>query len=223
MPPREPLQLIDEYVAKYLDVLGFEGALPVIKIVDRLSVPWLGQCEWSTRRPETTTIYLQKRILGDPDTLERVVAHEVVHHVEALSITVQELALVKFGIRPPEHGQRFEELAALVNEAVGAGYVSRGSDESFVEAKTRPYLLLIMPPGSVVRDRWGYARAVKLGPKTKPRVERILAREPARLVYVDDPKWIKGPKIGEGGYSVPRSDSEQAELADLYEHAPPAP
>jgi hypothetical protein len=54
-------------------------------------------------------------------------------------------------------------------------------------------------------------------------VERTLARVPGKLVYVDDPKWIRGPKIGEGKYSFPRSDAEQAELADLYEHAPPAP
>jgi hypothetical protein len=219
----DSLPLIDEYVAKYLDVLGFEGALPVVKIVNRLSEPWLGACEWSPRDPVTTTIYLQERILVDPSTLERVVAHEVVHHVEAMTITVQELALMRLGVKRPSHGRRFEELAEQVNEAAGAGYVSSGSDESFVEASTKPYLLLIMPPGSVIRDRWGYARAVKLGPKTRPRVERTLARVPGKLVYVDDPKWIRGPKIGEGKYSFPRSDAEQAELADLYEHAPPAP
>ncbi len=93
-------------------LLAIAGEPPVVRLRDNLGSRWLGRSTWTSSRPETTLLEIQRSILGDARTLERVVAHEMIHHRDALAISKNEVALLRVGIRPESHGATFREGAA---------------------------------------------------------------------------------------------------------------
>jgi SprT-like family len=207
--------LIEVFVEKYMEVLDIEGQEPDIVIVDNLGSKWLGLCEWKPSRPDTTTIYLQRRIIDDEGTLERVVAHEMIHHEEMLNLSDVDKALLKLGrgrlLNP--HGPSFKRGQALINEVMGDDFVSEKSDQSFVYSKNeRSFYVLIMEGP---RGKLGWAWAVRLSPQMKNKVAREVASG-AKLVMTTDVRWTAGVKI-KSGMSLPRNDEETAALAELAE------
>jgi len=210
---------VDDLVTKYMDVLHIAGPRPVVVIRSHLGGRWLGRDQWSSRMPETTTMQIQRSILPHPLTLERVVAHEMVHHRNFLAMPREALDFAKYGIKPPAHGRDFLEGAAEVNALMGPGFVTIESDKEYVQAPlTRDLYVLIMP---VSRGRLGWAWAARLSPEAEEIVRKKTA-EGARLVRTNDRTWTAGrAKIRRyGGASVPKPGTPQeAALRELYERA----
>lgn len=202
---------------KYADVLGSD-TLPEIKIRDSvISAKWLGRTLWTVHKPNQTIVELQRSILADDRTLERVIAHEMVHHVEMLEIYPSDVLLMKLGVKPRSHGQRFQTLAKKINEFVGdPEFVTITSDTSYAVASTKPYYLLIVQSKS---GSFGFAYGVRLTPKMKAAITKWQEQRGARLVQTADVRWTGGPRIGEGGVGVPYKEEEQAMLKELWESA----
>ncbi len=222
--------LVAEIVEKYADILGDVTMSPDVVIVDRLAERWLGRTTWSPKRPDTTTIEIQASVLGDHRTLERVLAHEMVHHWEMTHMTPVDLAMLKHRMRLPAHGEKFRQGAARVNAAAGDGFVTTTSDQSYVKAESKkPYYLLLVPTfGYISREEsvrrpLGYAWAVKIGDQARFKVEKVLAQG-GKLVRTTNPSFTRGPKIQRfGGVSIPDAGTEDAaEIARLFTEGEPA-
>lgn len=232
----ETIATIEALVEKYLAMLDEQGLpRPRIEFRANITARWLGADAWNPRDPSTTTLLLQKSILGDPRTLERVIAHEVIHHVDFMRMSEGEIAMIKLGIRTRDgHGESFLAKAARINAAMGDGFVTKVSDAEYVKTKNvKPFFLLITPlgeirpssqGGDVVYDgRFGWAWAARLSPDGTVRAAQKLL-DGARLVLTTDERWLGGAKIKKwGGFSVPRGAEDQAELRRLFHEEPEAP
>ena len=208
---------IDAYVTKYMGILEIAGERPSIKLRSNLGSKWLGRSSWSSKRPHTTLLELQQSILGDDRTLERVIAHEMIHHRDALAISENELALIRVGIKPESHGASFREGAARINAVMGAGFVTAVSDKEYVHTPSHKKFLVLITPLS--KDRLGWAWAARLGPEAKGWVDEQLGRG-SRLVPTTDDRWARVAKIKRyGGYSIPRDPQDAVLLRELYEAA----
>ena len=208
---------IDGHVTKYMGILQIAGKPPLIKLRSNLGSKWLGRSTWSTKQPDTTLLELQTSILGDDRTLERVIAHEMIHHRDALALTQNDIALVRIGIKPAAHGASFREGAAIINAIMGPEFVTAVSDQEYKHtASTKKFVMLISP---LPNGKLGWAWATRIGPKAQSRVDKEIA-DGARLVHTSDDRWTRGAKIERyGGYSLPRNDQEAALLKELYESA----
>lgn len=220
--------MLQELVDKYADILGFDSPRPHIDIADNLGSRWLGVTELSTRDLTTTTMTLQARILDDPLTCEKVLAHEMVHHWEFMHLDERALALLKIGIRPTSHGESFHRGAAIINAVMGEGFVTVTSDQSYVLTKnTRAFYLLIVPTAGYLSRRdgaqqpYGYAWAARITSVNRQKVDRVLA-EGGKLIRTTDDRWTNGVKIERWGkISIPPAGTEQAvELTRLFENEP---
>lgn len=202
-------------------MLGIDAAdEPDVVLRDNVGSRWLGRwsMKWRENSPNRSVIEIQRSVLSDPRTLERVVAHEVVHHADYLSMDPSEMALLKLGIRPPEHGESFWRIASIVNERMGEGFVTDKSDREYVVAPSGRRILLLIAPTS----RWhlGWQWATRLGPKASEWVKRKTA-EDARLVEDYDDRWTRGPRIEAWkGWAVPPDEETANRLRELYESAP---
>jgi len=206
---------VDRHVADYMAILEIVGEPPVVKLRDQIGAAWLGRSTWSPRRPETTLLELQRSILGDPRTLDRVVAHEMIHHRDALAISADQVALLRAGIRPVSHGASFREGAARINAIKGPDFVTEASDQSYARAAlSRPILVLITP---LPNGRLGWTWAARLGPKSAAWVDELVGRG-SRLVETTDDRWTRGQKIERyAGHSIPKDDQDRALLQELYD------
>jgi len=208
---------IHDYVAKYMAMLDIHGDPPIVKIRNNLGSQWLGRSTWTPSKPHTTLLELQQSILWDAPTLERVVAHEMIHHRDALAISENEVALLKFGIKPESHGASFREGAEKINAVMGAGFVTKESDKEYKHAAPKKdYVLLITPlPGG----RLGWTWSARLGPKATDWVAELVAKG-SRIVHTSDNRWTRGAKIVRyGGYSMPKTEEDIAELQKLFDQA----
>jgi hypothetical protein len=208
---------IDGHVTKYMGLLEINGAPPILKLRSNLGSKWLGRSTWSSRRPHTTLLELQQSILGDDRTLERVIAHEMIHHRDALAISENDVVLMRVGIKPESHGASFREGAARINEVMGPGFVTEVSDKEYSHAPSlKKFVVLITP---LPDGRLGWTWAARLGAKAKDWVDELVGRG-SRLVYTTDDRWTRGRKIVRyGGYSVPRDSADAALLQELYQTA----
>jgi len=208
---------IDDLVTKYMGLLEIAGEPPIIKLRSNLGSKWLGRSTWSSKRPHTTILELQQSILGDDRTLERVIAHEMIHHRDALAISANDIVLMGVGIKPEAHGAVFREGAARINAVMGPGFVTEVSDKEYSYAPSlKKFFVLITP---LPNGRLGWTWAARLGGKAKDWADELVARG-SRLVQTTDDRWTRGRKIERyGGYSLPRDPQEAALLQELYETA----
>ena len=205
---------IDDLVTKYMGLLDIAGEPPLVKLRSNLGSKWLGRSTWSSKRPHTTLLELQQSILGDDRTLERVIAHEMIHHRDALAISESTIALMNVGIKPEAHGASFREGAARINMVMGSGFVTEVSDKEYSHAPSlKKFFVLITP---LPDGRLGWTWAARLGGKAKDWADELVTRG-SRLVQTTDDRWTRGRKIVRyGGYSVPRDPQEAALLQTLY-------
>lgn len=184
-PPRksdvEPTRRALAATRKYLDRMGFaDMVLPRIGWKEEFGAHTLGkniailgilidEPAGSPRR--TTTTMLDRIILHSPQTFERVVAHEAVHHANALAATRGELEhilrRIQLGIPGREHGEDFLQLAAILNQAAGdPKFVTVHSDESYERPTQtkKPYYVYVVPLGGNA-NHLGFSVAAKIGPK----------------------------------------------------------
>lgn len=215
MPRLDALsESLEGHVAKYMGLLDIAGERPIIKLRSNLGSTWLGRSSWSSKRPHTTLLELQQSILGDDRTLERVIAHEMIHHRDALAISEDAMDLMRVGIKPEAHGASFREGAARINAVMGPDFVTAVSDKQYVHAPSQKKFVVLITP--LPDGRLGWTWAARLGDKAKGWVDELVARG-SRLVHTADDRWARGRKIVRyGGYSVPRDSHEAALLQELY-------
>lgn len=201
---------------KFARILGV-SELPDIVIRNNLSSRWLGRCHF--RFGKRNLIELQKRVLHDTRTLERVIAHEMAHHAEFLAFTEREHALIRAGRRTPSHGAVWQAFADKINRVMDADYVTIVSNESHVLApSTKPFLVLIAKTRS---GRLGFAVGVRFSPKMMLYVRQYGASMQGRLIQSTDPRWSVGPRVGSGKLGMPMKSEDVADLQALYEKASP--
>jgi hypothetical protein len=168
----------------------------------------------STRHDAPGAPAIQRSILGDDRTLERVVAHEVIHHRDALAMSEGEMALLRLGIRPESHGATFREGAARINAVMGPGFVTETSDQECKLTHPRKEFVVLVTP--LPDGRLGWTWAARLGPKATDWANELVERG-SRLVRTTDERWTRGLRIERyGGHSVPKDDHEAALLRELY-------
>jgi hypothetical protein len=213
------MSLIDDLIDKYMRMLSIDGAKPIVVVKTRIGASWLGRDRWTSRMPHTTTMELQRSIVGDPRTLERVVAHEMVHHRDHLALTPEQIELVKLGIKPDSHGASFLQGAAVVNAVMGPDFVTKMSDQGYVQAPPERDLYLLIVPLREYGGRLGFAWAARLSPEALSVVAKR-ALEGGKLVRTRDRRWTNSrAKIRRfGGLSIPDVGSPlAAELRVLYD------
>ena len=212
----EKIAEIESYVEKYLGVLGAADLRrPKIVLRGNLGARWLAKDVWSTADPTTTTMEVQRRILGHSLTLERVIAHEVIHHVDSVRRGTEQMALARYGLYDA-HGRSFRELAAVINAETCPGFVTEKSDQEHVtDAVCKTYLVVIVPFGK----RLGYAWTARLSKEGAAYLQEKIDKNGARATYSTDPGWAeRGAKFRRlGSYSVPDSEEDQAKLRALYD------
>jgi hypothetical protein len=217
------VERIRPLVRAYLAMLGISDVEePDIVVQDNVGSRWLGRwsMKWRNDLPSRPLIQIQRAVLSDQRTLERVVAHEVVHHAEYLQMEPAEFNLFRLGIKPLGHGQRFRQLAAVLNARMGEGFVTEKSDQEYVVAPSGKRILLLISPTRIGRLGWQWA--TRLGPKAREWVQRKIA-EGARLVEASDSDfvWTSGPRIEAWkGWAMPPDEQVASRLRDLYETAP---
>lgn len=211
-------------VRKYMDMLGV-GLVPTVKISDRIGAKALGTTLWRILADQPSTITIQKSVLGDPATLERVLAHEMAHHAVNCDRD-RELQKIVSGSAPADsrarvrdyvrqfqglgHGKDWQAYAEVVNAKMGSGFVTPTSDASYVTTGTKPYYVLI---GLLPNGKYGYQKGVGMRPKTQEAVRYAAAKYSAKLVLVKDRQWEQGPRIGSSKWAVP---PDQTAVKALY-------
>lgn len=125
--PPEMATRIDSYVDKYRRLLKIaDEPPPHIKIRNDPKANWLGRSDWRTEHPHTSTLELQKRLFKSPKHLERVIAHEMIHHRDFLALTKDEIACIDAGSvpnDPKEHPASFYKGAGRINAIMGPSFV----------------------------------------------------------------------------------------------------
>ena len=185
---------------------------PVIKIVDRLSAKWLGRCIFRRSKSHTTVIELQRSISSDAKTLDRVLCHEVIHHVDFLATNGNSSS----------HGAFFQKMASVINSKRGNKYVTETSDESYtLDTETSRDITVLVWPYSlskteVLSDKLGYAIAISPSPKQLEYIKRKIEKNDAVIFKTRDRKYLSGPKIGSGKMLIPSTDSEKEGLLKMY-------
>jgi len=210
-------------VRKFMHLLPTDMPLPEIKIEDTPSKGWLGRCVYTYGSP-STTIHLQKVILTDQDTLDRVVAHELCHHAEFLESAQaaaakgwspkQHAAMDKFLRRP--HGSQFQAWATKFNAVYGAGFITERSDEAMVvsEASRDINVLLWRAEGRSIR--WCYT--MRPSARQLEYIKQNLAHGPDTYRYVKtrDVDFAQGSSVGKG-WSYTHVDGLNEKLQKLWD------
>lgn len=204
-------------VNKYLVLLGFDGPAPRVSIVPpSVNRRWRGRCVWSPKAPESTRLEVDQVVTGDARTLERIVAHETIHHTVFLTskpiLIPGRRALFPDGA----HGPRFRAGAAKINAKMGPDFVTVtcGEELGHVFAPLERDLFVLVKP---VGKSFAWAWAAALSPKAECYCSKQIRFDGARLFRVRDRRFIgrAGTKIRHG-FGLPRDPALVRELAALY-------
>lgn len=222
-------------IKKYLRILHAEDmAPPVVTIVKaKLGRCWLGLNTWYWSRPHTSLIEIDERITDHAPSLERIFAHEMVHHVEHVRIGMEYQPVFQSGNRMEikralsfmravgDHGRAFREGAALVNAVMGKDFVTVTSDQSYECAPSQKSFLMLIVPLNAQGSRLGFQWGIKPSSKALKFIQSklMIEGEPsARLVLATGDHWASsGVGFAGRGWSVPTNPKHVQELRDLYE------
>lgn len=215
-------------VQKYMTMLGLDIA-PKVNVSDNIGATRSGVCKWIPGH-KTSTIHIQKSVLSDPVTLERVLAHEMAHHavflgnIRDLETIVQERGsqagpyvrgYIRDLRRRDGHGEAWLQYVKIINGHMGSGFVTPKSDDTYVESQeTKPYYLLI---AKLPNGRFGFQIGVTLSSRMKQVIDKASQRYEAKLIKTTDPKWQHGPRIGNSNWAV--SMDKQDEMQRLHSGA----
>lgn len=221
-------------VREMMPVLKPGLPVPEIKIVNS-KTDWLGRCIWQYgRRPDgstwagdNTTIELQKSIISDEQTTRRIIAHELAHHEDDLVNRRPELLRLGFHtyqmmrkIRRDGHGPSWQAIAARFNAKYGADFVTKTSDESYVQdsGPVRPFFVLLNRHRGQLR--WSHADmlSTKMRKALAERATLVAdGKADFRLVMSTDPFFKRNtPLIGSGSLTLARNEEEKAKAEQLW-------
>lgn len=215
---------IPAVIAKFLPHLSPGLPHPKVRVVNSLGTPWLARDLWVPGE-DNTTIEIQKSVTGDRRTLERIIAHELVHHDIYLTImlpysaagNLDQMLKIEGG-----HGANFKTKADKLNAVFGADFVTETSDSAMVEEEAgTPYYVLLKQnaPGQI---SWAYC----VRPSARQRAyieERIVTGAVPgqfKLVKTRDRDWAQGAAVGKG-FASTWDKGMNSKLQDLWEHSEP--
>jgi hypothetical protein len=204
--------------------------MPEIKIRDLTAVKWLAKAILRvsfTDKPRQHVLEVQKAILGDDETLKRVITHEMIHVWQHQTGNLSNLVqMSRLGLDARGHGKDFHDWAEKINAVMGPNYVNLKSDETYKIEYTKEYYILIQPhfPGGFYNEQkgWGWSWAARPSAEQKKEIDRRIHISRAKLFKVKDPKWQGRVMIKQfGGYSIPKKglptyDEIQKELEQIY-------
>ncbi len=196
------------FAKKHLAILGVpDMALPTFEVVTRTGARWAGQCQWKYIWP-TCNIRVQSYMAGDERSLERVVAHEVIHHVLFMQYG-------KHAVRI-NHGGEFLVHMRVLNDVLGADFVTTSCGDDYTRTPSRTAITLLMhrKPGAIKPSISWYVRQT-------PRVIRIVQAMlvqgwEVRVANTDKVAWTSYPRTGSRYYATP-TDDMMPEVAQLWE------
>lgn len=219
---------VEKSVKKFLDKFFKEYNLPVprIKIVNNVGSKWLGRCGYNPGIDKNNSILeVQKRITGNENTLDRIIAHELIHHLDFMSKFAHPEhgdenwkklnQMRRLGFSDDPHGKFFKEWAAKINAVMGKDYVTEKSDETYVVESDKDFFVLLYPLNKDLQ-KIGWAWTVR--PSTdQQQVIKQKILEGAKLFLARDEKFTQGAKIKKyGGFSIPTKKEFQDQLKDMY-------
>lgn len=196
--------------------------VPAFKVVNQVRSAFLGRCIYRIwKRPDGTRIRppevghnslieIQKSIMDSPETVERVICHELVHHVINMSEPIDSPEITG-------HGSLFFKIAAQVNAVKGADYVAENSDSTYTVVNKKPINVLICKNAD--NTNYGYQFAVRMSQEQRRFVSVLTTRtDDAVLVQTTDTKYLNGAPIKfRGPWAIPQSHARQEELRLLFE------
>jgi hypothetical protein len=190
---------------RHLEILGVADnwPLPRFAIAKGLGARWSGRCTWA---PSFTTCAIQvhQRMTASDRSIERVVAHEVIHHV----VFMRHGRLGKL----INHGKIFLDMLRQLNAVLGEDFVTvRCGDDYERAALPRPIkLVLWRRPGAAIPSISWHSRATA-------RTERLVAAllrgsGEVRLAETTDGRWTQFPKTGRHLASPSRTEEQTIAL-----------
>jgi len=183
----------DEHLADHLQL-----PVPEIKIRNNVNAKALGRCIYR-RGSDNTTIELQKSIIDNQKTLDRVLIHELIHHY---------VFLTGQNDGSDGHEGAWKKKAEELNKILGAGYISKTSDESY-EKNGKYYYLVIAPKAQT--DRYVFLSTVSPSPSMKAKILELLKIN-GRIFKVNDEYFA-----GVTTVSSTRDDKQNARLKEIYD------
>jgi len=217
---------VERACRKFMDKFFKEYNLPMpkIKIVNSITAPWLGRTSYSRAKDkENTLLEVQKSITGDEKTLDRIVAHELIHHWQFMTMYAHPDGDAewekyqkerKLGIAQSRggHGEDFHKWAAKINAVMGKDYVTEKSDMSYVQQIDKEYYLLISP----ISNYFAWSWTVKPSRDQKIQIQKRIL-DGSKLFKSKDQIFLTGQKIKKyGRVSVPKDKETMEKLKDLY-------
>jgi len=190
--------------------------IPKVKLSNLSRSDYLAMCRWRAGE-DNTTMVVQKAAMGDPDTLRRVLAHELIHHWQSLRTDqTRNIELARMKLRGEGHGPDFMQYAARINAIEGPDYVTKTSDQSYDTSRVPPFYIIIQPHEGT---ELGYNVASRPSKQQKTIMQDWIVRRQARLFRITDGDLWQGalPVKRFGGYGVPRDPGIAAALRKLYD------
>lgn len=193
---------------------------PVFRIVDQLSSRWLGRCTFDPKKPITTLIEVQKRVLGDPKSLERILAHELVHHADFMlhsaPLVHDARAYRQQRNSNKDHAGWFAEQMQRINGLRGKNFITPTSDEDMVVNNEKPFYVLIREGQR--KDQLGWIWFQRPSAEDKIQIEAILNLYKGKLFQTTDRSFLTKKKmpISTGSFYVP-TDKMAEKLRELYD------
>jgi hypothetical protein len=214
---------------------------PEIKIVNHTNPKALAVCQWTYaiigrddfKMPDkekylisgklycgrNTTISIEKSVIGDENTLRRVLAHELCHHEDSLINDTEDFFKLGFNAYAMRlkyedfHGAEWREIASRFNAKYGNGFVSKYSDQSYVQSSNEKPFFVVLEPW-LTRERKIYQRlyAYTVRPSEKQKTYLQRQYEPWKMFKITDQAFL-GAKLGVQGWS---SVGEMGEKFDKW-------
>jgi len=223
---------VEAAIRKFMDRFFKEFNLPMprIKIVNQISSDWLGRTTYTPKiDPNNTTIEIQKRVTTDEKSLDRVIAHELIHHFELIAkfghpetgkdAWDKMLKLRKQGMREDAHGKTFHEWAEKINSVMGKDYVTEKSDMSYVTEVDKDFFVVVLP---ATGNKYSYAWMVRPSRDQQIQVQKMIMDQKAKLFTTRDSRFTNGFKVKKfGPTGVPRDEELQKTLKHMYDTGKP--
>lgn len=194
----------ERIIQKYLNAFWKEDNLPVpeIKLVKRMGVGWVARDVWN-RGADNTRMELNVHLVESDDQLEKVIAHELIHHWQFL----------KEG--RAGHEGSFKTWMQKINAKKGADFVTKDSNEITTQEVPEFFVLIKeVRPGT-----YGWMWAKRPSKKQQATIETLKERG-WKLTKSKKYELSYGPKIGpRGAYSTTDQPDLKAELEALWKKA----
>jgi len=217
---------IEQAIKKLLDRFFKEYNLPMprIKIANNVASRWLGRCGYTPSVDKfNTTMEIQKRITNDEKTLDRILAHELIHHLNFIEKYAHPehgednwkkySQMKRIGFSDDPHGKQFKEWADKINMVMGKDYVTEKSDETYAVEIDKDFFVLLYP---ISKEKIGWAWTVRPSDEQKNVIKQKIM-EGAKLFTARDSKFTSGAKIKKyGGFSVPTKTEFKEQLKEMY-------